>query len=150
MVENILVEAYNTKTPLRQLASITVAEAKSLVIQPWDKSIIKEIERTLAQANLDVTIRNEGNIIRVILPSLTEENRKNLVKILSQRLESVRVAVRGVRDEVRGKILTAQKNKEVCEDDKFRLLEKLDKVTKEYIDKIEEIGKSKENEIMTI
>lgn len=150
LVENILIEAYNTKTPLKQLASVTVAEAKSLIIQPWDKNIIKDIEKHLAQVGLDVTIRNEGNFLRILLPNLTEENRKNLVKILSQKLENARVAIRSLRDEIRGKILNAEKSKEIGEDEKFRLLEKLDKTTKDYIDKIEESGEKKKEEILTI
>lgn len=150
LVENILVEAYNTKTPLKQLATITVAEAKSLVIQPWDKTVIKEIEKQLAQTNLEATVRNEGSLLRVIMPPLTEENRKNLVKVLSQKLEATRVAIRAVRDEIRGRILTAEKNKEITEDDKFRLLEKLDTTTKNYINKVEESGEKKKEEILTI
>lgn len=150
LVENILVEAYNTKTPLKQLSSITVAEAKSLVIQPWDKTIVKEIEKQLAKTNLEATIRNEGSLLRMIMPPLTEENRKNLVKVLNQKLEAARVAIRVARDEIRGGILTEEKNKEITEDDKFRLLEKLDTTTKNYIDKVEELGEKKKEEILTI
>jgi ribosome recycling factor len=150
LVENILIEAYNTKMPLKQLSIITVTEAKSLVIQPWDKTIIKEIEKQLAQTNLEATVRNEGNLLRVIMPPLTEENRKNLVKILNQKLENTRIAIRGLRDEIRGKILTAEKNKEISEDEKFRLLEKLDTATKSYINKVEELGEKKKEEILTI
>ncbi len=151
LIENIMVEAYTgLRSPLKQLANINVAEARVLTVQPWDKSISKEIEKALANANLGASIKNEGALLRVIFPQLTEENRKNLVKVLKEKAEHARIALRLVRDSLKEKIKEMEENKEITEDDRYQLIEKLDKTTKEFNKKIEDITRAKEEEIMTI
>ncbi|TSC95417.1 MAG: ribosome recycling factor [Parcubacteria group bacterium Athens1014_10] len=150
LVENILVEAYGSKTPLKQLAGITIPETRTIMIQLWDKNIIKEVEKSISQSNLNLSPNTEGNIIRINLPSLTEENRKNLIKILHQKLEQNRIEIRNLRDKIKEEIVNKFKEKEVSEDDKFKLIEELDKITHKYNEEIKGIGEKKEKEIMTI
>lgn len=150
LLDNVVVEAYGAKTPLPQLASVSVPEPRSLVVQPWDKSIVKEVEKALANSDLGVSVSNEGDILRVVLPMLTEENRKKLVKILNEKLEKTRIALRLTRDGVKDEIKESLTNKEITEDDKYKLLEDLDLEIKDYNKKVEEMGKSKEEEIMTV
>ena len=150
MIEQINVDAYGTQTPLIQLGSISAPEARSLVIVPWDKNLLKEIEKALAAAELGVQPVNEGNQIRLTMPAMTEENRQEYVKVLNEKLEKSRISVRQTRDKVRDEIATQEKASEITEDDKYKLREELDKVVGEYNDKIKEIGESKEKEILTI
>ena len=121
-----------------------------MVIVPWDKNLLKEIEKALAAAELGVQPVNEGNQIRLTMPAMTEENRQEYVKVLNEKLEKSRISVRQTRDKVRDEIATQEKASEITEDDKYKLREELDKVVGEYNDKIKEIGESKEKEILTI
>lgn len=150
LVANVLVNAYGVKTPLKQLANITAPEPRLLVIQPWDTNIIKEIESALANFDLGATPTVKENVIHINLPPLNEETRKKLVKILSLKVENSRVSLRRVRDEVRSKIIESTRNGELTEDDKYRLLEELDKETDKFMKEIEEIQNKKEREITSI
>lgn len=150
LVENIMVEAYGVKTPIRGLATITVIDPKTLVIEPWDKSVIKEIEKAIQLANIGVNPVNEGTKLRLSMPQLTEESRKELIKVLGQKLEQARISLRGIRDKIREEIVNAEKTKQITEDDKYRLQEELDKLVKEKNDQIKSIGEKKEQELMTI
>ena len=150
LVAHILVDAYGVKTPLEQLATITVPEPRLIIIQPWDRNIIKEIEIALTQANLGTLPTVKETAVHLNLPPLNEETRKNLVKILSQKLEKAKNALRNLRDEFRSKINKAAKEKEITEDDKYRLFEDLDKKTAKFMEEIETIGQRKEKEITTI
>lgn len=151
LVENILIEAYGIKTPLKQLANITIPEAKTIMIQLWDKNIIKEAEKAISQhQNLNLSPKIEGNIIRINLPSLTEENRKNLIKILHQRLEQGRIEIRNIRDKIKEELISRFREKEITEDEKFKFIEELDRVTHQYNEQISEVGEKKEEEIMKI
>ncbi len=150
LVENILVESYGVKTPLQQLGNITIPETKTIMIQLWDKMIVKEAEKAISQSNLNLLPIIDGNIIRINLPSLTEENRKNLTKILHQKLEQGRIKSRGLRDEIKEEIINKFKQKEITEDEKFKLIEELDKITHQYNEEIKKIGEKKEEEIMRI
>ena len=150
MVENILVEAYSVKTPLKQLASIGVPEARTLVIEPWDKSIIKEIEKAITHAEIGLNPSNEGNFIRITIPQMTEENRKMIVKNIKEKLEKARVSIRQVREKIREEILAKEKDKEITEDDKFRHMTDLDNMTTDYNKKAENMSDGKEKEVMTI
>jgi len=150
LVENILVEAYGVKMPLQQLASITIPETKTIQIQLWDKNIIKEVEKVIAQSNLNLSPSVEGNVIRINLPFLTEENRKNLIKILHQRLEQNRIEIRNLRDKIKEEIINKFKGKEISEDDKYKLIEELDKTVHQYNEEVEGIGEKKEREIMRV
>lgn len=150
LVENILVEAYGVKTPLKGLASISVPDPKTLLIEPWDKGILKEIEKAVQLANIGVSLVNEGTKLRLTIPPLTEESRKELVKVLQQKMEKSRISLRSIRDKVRSEIIEAEHNKQITEDDRYRMQEKLDDEIEEYNFKIKEIGEQKEKEIMTI
>ena len=150
ILDRIIIEAYGAKTPLNQVASISVPEARSIVVQPWDKSIIKEVEKTLRESELNLNISNEGDKIRIVISQMTEEMRKDIVKNLHQKIEEARVAIRNIRDDVKEEVLMAEKNKEFGEDEKYSLLEELDKKVGEYNDQIKKIGEEKEKEIMTV
>ena len=150
MVEGILVDAYGSKMPIKQMASITVPEARTLLIQPWDKALSKEVEKAIIQANIGISPVNEGAQIRLTVPQLTEENRKELVKQVREKLEKIKIVFRQVRDKIKDTIGKMEKDKELTEDDRFLLLKKLDETTKEYTTKAEEMSDKKEDEIMTI
>jgi len=150
MLDGIQVNAYGTSTPLNGLASITVPEARSIIVAPWDKNIIKDIEKAIITADLGVGINNEGDKLRLTIPQLTEENRRDLVKKLNEKQEAARIAIRQIRDEVKNNIEQAYDNKEINEDDKFRFIKELDEEVSKKNDKIKEIRDSKEKEIMTI
>ena len=150
MVEGILVDAYGAKTPLKQMASITVPEARTLIIQPWDKTVIKEIEKAIVVANIGINPVNEGQQLRLVVPALTEESRRELTKSVGEKMEKARIAVRQLRDKAREEIVKSERNKEITEDDKFVQQKKLDDAVKEYNDRIKETGEKKEQEIMTI
>jgi ribosome recycling factor len=135
---------------LKSVASITTPDAKTIQIEPWDKSIVKNIEKALVDASLGMMPNTAGTVIRMILPPMTEEGRKNLVKILHQKEEVARVGIRGIRDKVKTAVTNDEKNKLMSEDDKRRQLEQLDKVVAEWNGKIEEITEEKETEILTV
>lgn len=150
LVEHVKIEAYGTMTPLVELASITAPEPKLIVISPWDKSIIKEIEKALQAANLGVNPTVDGVVIRLNFPSLTEERRRELVKVMQQKLEEAKVATRNVREEVL-KELKAQKNDGGLSEDAFFAAQKeLQKMVDDQNDNIKRLGEQKEQEIMTI
>jgi len=150
MIENVSVEAYETRTTLSGLASITVPDARSILIDPWDKSLIKNIEKAIIESKLGLNPSVQGQQIRIAIPSPTEETRKALVKTLGEKLEHARKSVRNVRDEAKGEIQKGEKEKEISEDEKYKLLEQLDKTASGMNDRIKNIGEEKEKEIMTI
>jgi len=151
LIENIIVDVYDSKMPIKQLASISVPEARMIVIEPWDKTILKEVEKAVRKrADISFSASSEDNIHRLSLHPLTEEDRQKLVKVLDEKLEKSRVAIRGIRDKVRGEIIKKAQNKEFTEDDKYCLLEELDQLADDYSRKIKEMGEEKEKKIMTI
>ena len=150
MVEDIAVEAYGSRQPLKAVGTIMVADPKSLTIEPWDKGLLAAVEKGIRDSGLGVNPVNDGRLIRVILPELTAERRTELVKVLHQKLEHARISVRKVREEVREKIIAEEKNKSISEDEKFRLQEELEKMVKGYNEEVQKIGENKEAEIMTV
>jgi len=150
MVENILVEAYGTKTPIKQLASITVPEARTILIQPWDKTVTKDMEKAIIEADIGISPVNEGAQIRLTISPLTEESRKELTRSVGEKIEKARITIRQIRDKVREEVAKQEKNKELTEDDKYDLQKKLDDLAKDYNDQIKEAGEAKEKEIMTL
>lgn len=152
LVENILVEAYGGAQKLRvmELASITAPDPTSLLVTPWDKSVVGEIRKGIEAANVNLTPVISGDTIRINLPPLTQEDRENYVKILSQRLEQGRVAVRQVRQDgmhaIRGKF----EEKAMSEDEKDLAEKKLQDITDEFMGKIEEMGRTKESELRSV
>ncbi len=150
MVDAIMVEAYGSRQPLKGCASITVSDHKTLLLEPWDKGLLSAVEKGIRDSGLGVNPVNDGKSIRLILPDLTADRRKELVKILGQKLEQARISLRKVREEVRERIAKEEKEKTMSEDDKFRLQEELEKMVKEFNELVKTIGEEKEKEIMTI
>lgn len=150
ILDGLMIDAYGTKTPLVGLASVTVPEARSIVITPWDKSVTKEVEKAITAADLGINPVNEGDKIRLVVPQLTEENRKDLVKKLNEKMETSRIQVRQVRDVIKESIETAFSGKEINEDDKFRFLKELDEETARQNEELKKVRDKKEGEIMTI
>lgn len=150
LVENVRVEAYESKQALVGLASISVPDNRTIVIEPWDKSVLKSIEKAISESDIGLNPVVQGDVIRIAMPALTEEGRKSLLKLLNEKLENARVGIRGVRDQVKGDIVKAEKDKEITEDDKYKMLEELDRKSGEHNDKIRKIGEEKEKEIMTL
>ena len=150
MLENILVDCYNTKMPLQQLATITVKDARILVVQPWDKTIIKDIEKAVAASAPGLGSSIDGEVIRVSLPAPSGESRQEMVRTLHQKLEEARIAVRLAREGAWKEIQDLNQQGKIREDDKFRGKDELQKVVDEYNGKIRETGEKKEKEIMTV
>lgn len=150
LVENVMVDYYGTRTPMRQLANISIPEARQILISPWDKGSLALIEAAIRESDLGLNPGNDGVALRITLPALTEETRRNLVKSLNQRAEEARIAVRNVREEIWKDIQDFEKAGDISEDDKFSGKEDLQKVVDEYNQKLETIRKKKEEEIMTV
>ncbi len=150
VLEPVVVEAYGSRLPLKSVASITVPDAKTLAVEPWDKNLFKEVEKGIIEANLGLNPINDGRVLRLSIPAMTEENRRALIKILGAKLEERRVELRLLRDSLREKIFAAEKEKLMGEDERYRLLERLDELTRQSTDKIKRLGEGKEQEIMTI
>ncbi len=147
MLDVVKVEAYGNLTPLNQVAMISVPEATQLVVKPYDPSIMKELEEGIAKANLDVNPVNDGEVIRINVPALTEETRKTFVKEAKAKAEEGKVAIRNIRKDANNKI---KKNDELTEDDKKSQENKVQEFTDQFNKKIEEKLSEKEKEIMTI
>jgi len=150
LLENVMIDCYNSRMPLIQLAAINLRDARTLLIQPWDKAIIKNIEKGIIGSIPGLSSAVDGDIIRVNLPSPSEETRKELVKSLHQRLEEGRVGIRVARENVWKQIQDLERAGKVREDDKFRAKDELQKLIDEYNNKIKEIGEKKERDIMTV
>ena len=150
LVEKLPIEYYGTPTPLMQLASISVPEPRSLLIKPFDPSSLKGIERAILASDLGLTPNNDGKQIRLSLPALTEERRRELVKVVHNRLEECRIAVRNVRRDVHNDMRDFEKEKLISEDDLKRGEEELQKVTDHNIEEINKHGQHKEQEIMEV
>ena len=150
LVENLRVDYYNTKTPLFQLASISTPEPNLITIQPYDKDSIKDIEKAISNSNLGITPDVKGDIIRVVIPPLSEERRKELVSVLNQKLEEVKISIRNHREQAWKKIKEQEAEGKITEDEKYRAKDELDKLAREYDEKINDIGRKKEKEIMTV
>jgi len=150
LLEGIKVDCYGTKLPIPQVATVNVVEGKMLVIQPWDPSLLKEIEKAIQKSDLGINPTSDGKVIRLVIPPLTEERRKNLIKVVGKLAEESRIAVRNLRRDLLDKFKTAKKKGEISEDDYRQLEKKVQKLTDEFIKKIEELVKEKEKEILTV
>jgi len=148
LVEKLSVEYYGAPTPLRQLASIGVPEPRTLLIRPFDSTTLKAIERAILTSDLGLTPNNDGKAIRLNVPTLTEERRYDLVRIVKHRLEEARVAVRNVRRDSIKDLREFENEKLISEDDLKRGEKKIQKITNEFIESIDHIGERKETEIM--
>ena len=150
LLENVRVDYYGTPTPIKQMAVINVLDAKTLEIQPWDISSLNDIDKALQKADLGASPVNNGKVIRITLPSMTEDRRKQLAKNISKMSEDFKVAVRNARREVLEKLKKAQKASEITEDDLKRYETDVQKTTDSFIAQIDQIIKRKEEEIMKI
>lgn len=150
LVDHVMVEAYGVKTPLRELAAISTPDARTLIIQPWDANVIKDVEKGIQEARLNVSPVVEGKIIRLSIPSLTEESRGEIAKQVSEQLEDAKQMLRRVRDGVRETILGAEKERKITEDDRFRGQKDLDTFTQDYQKKLATIAEDKVKEVMTL
>lgn len=150
LLEHLHVEAYGVTTPLNQLASISAPEARLLVVQPWDGHLLGAIEKAILKSDLGLNPTNDGRIIRVMIPYLSEERRRDLTKITHKKVEEGRISVRARRHEALAHLEHMQKNKEISEDDFKRSKDRLQKLTDGYIAKVEEVGALKEQEILEV
>lgn len=150
LLDTIRVDAYGSLMPLNQVGTVTAPEARMLVVQPWDKSLIKATEKALRESDLGLNPSNDGQVIRIPIPPLTEERRKEYVRLLHKLTEEARVAVRNVRRDANDEIKHRQKDEGLSEDDVRREQTEVQKLTDQYIAKIEELMKHKEAEIMEV
>ncbi len=150
LVDSVMVESYGSLQPIKNIASITVEEARTLRISPWDKGVVKDIEKAIQASGLPLSVVSDGNGLRVSIPQLTEESKKGIVKLVKEKLEDARVSVRMERQRVDKEIDAAEKAGEYGEDDKFRAKEDLQKLVDEINHKLEEIFTKKESDIMAV
>lgn len=150
LVENVKVDYYGTPTPMNQLANISVPDARLIVIQPYDKTAIGAVEKAILKSDLGLTPNNDGTVIRLQIPPLTEERRKELAKHVRARVEEARVAVRNVRRDVHDQIRRLEHDHEISQDDLHRAENELQKVTDEHIKLIDQVGEDKEQELLTV
>ena len=150
ILNKVSVEYYGTPTPINQVAGISIPEARLIVIQPWDASILKEIERAILAADIGINPNNDGKVIRLPFPELTEERRTELVKEIKKMAEESKVAIRAIRRDAIDKAKTMQKNSEITEDDLRNAEETVQKLTDKKIEEIDKILANKEKEILTV
>jgi len=148
LLDGIRVDYYGTLTPLSQMASISVPESRLITIQPWDVSVIKEIEKAILKSDLGLTPSSDGKIVRISIPPLTEQRRKELVKVVSKICEEYKVAVRGIRRDSNELLKGLKKDGDISEDESFKGQDQIQKITDEYIKTIDTIYKEKEKEIL--
>ena len=150
ILNKISIEYYGVQTPINQVAGISVPEARTIVIQPWDASALKNIEKAILASDIGLNPNNDGKVIRLTFPELTEERRKDLVKDIKKIAEEARVSIRSIRRDGMDTAKTKQKNSEISEDEKSDLEDKIQKLTDKYIGEIDKILENKEKEIMNV
>ncbi len=148
ILDGIRVDYYGTQTPLNQMASLSVPESRLIVIQPWDATVIKDIEKALLKSDLGLTPSSDGKLIRLAIPPLTEERRKELVKVTSKMCEDYKVAIRNIRRDSNEFLKMAKKEGDISEDDLFKGQDQIQEITDEFVKRIDEIFKEKEKEIL--
>ncbi|MCP4230898.1 MAG: ribosome recycling factor [bacterium] len=150
VLDRISVDSYGSALPLNQVSTISVPDANSIIVQPWDKSIIDSIEKAILAANLGLTPNNDGTVIRISVPKLTEERRMELVKLIKKMVEESKVSVRRVRGDANKQVEKAKSDSEVSEDVAYRTTEKIQELTNSHCDKMDGLGTDKEAEILEI
>ena len=148
ILDGIRVDYYGTPTPLNQIASLSVPESRLITVQPWDVSVIKEVEKAIMKSDLGLTPSSDGKIIRISIPPLTEDRRKKLVKVVHKTCEDCKVAVRNLRRDSNELIKGLKKDGEISEDDAFKAQDNVQKITDEHIKQVDNIYKDKEKEIL--
>ncbi|MBI3027938.1 MAG: ribosome recycling factor [Candidatus Rokubacteria bacterium] len=149
LLEGIRVDYYGTPTPVPQVASLSVPDPKTLLIQPWDASLLPAIEKAIMKSDLGLTPANDGKVIRLVMPPLNEERRKQLAKAVGKLAEDARVAIRNIRHDANKKLKTMEKEKKISEDDGRRGQEQIQKITDKFIQRVDDLLKKKEQEILT-
>jgi len=150
LVENLEVDFYGTPTPISHIAQIAVPEPRTITIQPYDKSALKEIEKAIQQSTLGINPVNDGNVVRLTIPPMTEERRKELVKVVAQMAEKTRVGIRNVREEIWKDIQRMEKDGEMSEDAKISAKDDLQKIVDKYNAEVKKLAEAKEQEVLTI
>ncbi|OZM58603.1 ribosome recycling factor [Lottiidibacillus patelloidae] len=150
ILDKITVDYYGAPTPLNQLATISVPEARLLVIQPFDKSVIADIEKQIQKSDLGLTPANDGNVIRIAIPALTEERRKELVKVVKKYAEDAKIAIRNIRRDANDSLKKAEKDGEITEDELRRQSDDVQKLTDKQISEVDAVTENKEKEIMEV
>jgi ribosome recycling factor len=150
LIERIQVDYYGVPTPINQVASISIPEARLLVIQPWDRKLLTDIEKAIQKSDLGINPNNDGQVIRLNVPPLNEERRREMVKSVHKKLDEHKVAVRNIRRDVHDKLRDREKKKEISEDELKRSTDRLQKLTDRFIDEMEKVGKTKELEILEV
>ncbi|AOY58037.1 MULTISPECIES: ribosome recycling factor [Desulfococcus] len=148
LLDGIRADYYGTLTPLAQMASLSVPESRMITIQPWDVTAIKEIEKAILKSDLGLTPTNDGKMIRITIPPLTEQRRKELVKIVNKTCEEAKVAIRNIRRDANELIKGFKKDGDISEDDAFKAQDQIQKITDEFVRNVDEIYKDKEKEIL--
>jgi ribosome recycling factor len=150
LVDHVRVDYFGTPTPLSQVGTVTVPEARMIVIQPWDRKSLPAIEKAIQKSDLGLTPTSDGSVIRLVLPQLSEQRRKELAKLVQKRVEEGRVAIRNVRRDAHDELRKLEKNHEVPEDEVRRATEQLQKVTDQFVIEVDRVGKEKEAELMEV
>ncbi|HZP56152.1 MAG TPA: ribosome recycling factor [Dehalococcoidia bacterium] len=150
LVETLKVEYYGTPTPLNQLATIAAPEPRLITIQPWDKTQLGTIEKAIQKSDLGLNPTNDGNIIRLVIPALTEDRRKEMVKVVHKKVEDARVAVRNVRRDCLDELRKLQHDKSISDDDERRAQDRLQKLTDRFIAEVDRHGQAKEQELLEV
>ena len=150
LIEHIRVEYAGVPTPLNQIAGISAPEARLLVVQPWDKSILHDIEKAILKSDLGLNPSSDGNVIRLSIPPLSEERRQELIKVVRRKVEEGKIVVRNLRREAMDEMRRSEKNKDISQDELKRGLDQLQKLTDSFIAKAEQIGQDKETELIDI
>jgi len=150
LVERITVDYYGAPTPINQVASISVPEARLLVIQPWDRKLLTDIEKAIQKSDLGINPNNDGQVIRLAIPPLNEERRREMVKTLHKKLDEHKVAIRNIRRDTHDKLRDREKKKEISEDELKRSEDRLKKLTDRFTDEMEKVGKTKELEVLEV
>jgi len=150
LIENIMVDYHGVSTPLRQAASISIPEANLIIVQPWERTSLRSIERAILKADIGINPINDGNVIRVIIPPLSEERRIELAKLVSKRVEERRVVLRNIRRDSIGKLRELEKNKEISQDELKSSTKQVDAINDSFVDEVNEIGQDKEKEIKEV
>ena len=148
LLDSVMVDYFGTQTQLRQLASLSVPESRLIVVQPWDKSVVGEVEKAIQRSNLGLNPVSDGKVIRVPIPPLTEERRKDLVKVVKKSAEDRRVSIRNARRDGNELLKQLEKEKEISKDDARRGQERIQKLTDQFIKELDELAAQKEKEVM--
>lgn len=150
LLERIQVDYYGTLTPINHVANVSVPEARLLVIQPYERKMLTDIEKAIQKSDLGINPNNDGQVIRLNIPPLNEERRRDLVKTVHKKLDEHKVAVRNIRRDANDKLREREKKKEISEDELKRSIERLQKLTDRFIDEMDKVGKTKELEILEV